>query len=202
MKQKQEAPRNVGQTDLESTLNFKLPKKQPLIRTTLRISREGHDAIRTVAKLQGTKNADVIDALIVIFQRLKEVAPNISLKSDPEKKAIRKTYVVGKNTILRVSQLAKDLQISRDQFIDSIARVLMRVVARENSKKNDNYKSVNNELIKPFWSYAEDIEEKIKAKLGEDDIVVNRFGHMCVHIMNLSMAIDDFLSSGEPIPEY
>ncbi len=48
----------------------KFPEKQQLVRTTLRFSRKGHEAIKKLSKLQGEKIADIFDTAVEAYEIL------------------------------------------------------------------------------------------------------------------------------------
>lgn len=179
--------------------SFKLPLKQQLIRTTFRFTKEGHDSIRKLSKLQGKKNAEIFETLIQVFEIFKKKIKDFSLPSSKESKAIRKTYVIKKNTLNKFNDISKKEKIKRDQLIDTMAQVLMVIAEEETDKKHSEYQSVLHDIINPFWGNAEEIGKKLKEKLGEDDPIVSQFGTVIVHIMNLSMEIESYLQEGTPI---
>ncbi len=54
-------------------------------------------------------------------------------------------------------------------------------------------------IISDFWSEAESLEDQLKALLGDESPIVDRFGYVIVLLMNLVMAIESKLSNGTPI---
>lgn len=191
--------KKVSELELKDIPSFKLPEKQQFTRTTFRFSKKGHDAIRKLSKLQGKKNADIFDTLIQLFEILKKDIKDFSLHINEETKTIRKTYVIKKTTLQKFNDISKKEGIKRDHFIDKMAQVLMIIAEKETDKKHKEYQSVLTDIINPFWGYAEEIEKKLKEKLGEDDPIVSKFGIIIVNIMNLSSDIKSYLEEGTPI---
>lgn len=197
--------KSKSELDLEELSDIKLTATQPLMRTSLRFSKKGHEAIKEIGDLMGVKNAEVFKKVLEVSQNLKNSKSGISGLSDlfdKEPETIRKTYIIGKKTLSKISQLANELKVPRDRLIDQIVQLLSALAGTKASEKKDNYRNANEKIINPFWSRAEEIEKELKDKLGEDDPVVHRFGLIIVHVMNLSQDIDDYLSSGTPIEEF
>lgn len=177
----------------------KFPEKQQLVRTTLRFSRKGHEAIKKLSKLQGEKIADIFDTAVEAYEILEGKIESFPELVNKEGETIRKTYIIRKNTLSKITDLAKKNRISRDQFIDTIARLLLVVVDSETARKTEKYRDALFDIINPFWEYAEGIGKKLEEKLGMNDPVVSRFSVILIHIMELSSDIDEFLSKGTPI---
>lgn len=177
----------------------KFPEKQQLVRTTLRFSRKGHEAIKKLSKLQGEKIADIFDTAVEAYEILEEKIESFQDLVNKEGETIRKTYIIRKNTLSKITDLAKKNRISRDQFIDTIARLLLVVVDSETARKTEKYREALNELINPFANHADEIEKKLTEKLGRNDPIVSRYYVITHHLMEISEAINEFLSEGTPI---
>lgn len=184
----------IGKT-VEKFKGFKFPEKQQLSRTTLRLSRRGHEAIKKLSKSQGEKIADIFDMTIKAYEMTEE-----KIESFPkEGETMRKTYIIRKNTLSKITELAKKNSTSRDQFIDTIARLLLLIADRETARKTEKYLEALDELINPFAEHADEIEKKLIEKLGRNDPIVSRYYVITHHLMEISEAINEFLSEGTPI---
>ncbi|MBI3378991.1 MAG: hypothetical protein HY035_11420 [Nitrospirae bacterium] len=184
----------IGKT-VEKFKEFKFPEKQQLSRTTLRLSRRGHEAIKKLSKLQGEKIADIFDMTIKAYEMIEE-----KIESFPkEGETMRKTYIIRKNTLSKITELAKKNRIPRDQFIDTIVRLLLLIADSETTRKKEKYLEALNELINPLAEHADEVEKKLIEKLGRNDPVVSRFYVITHHIMEISEDINEFLSEGTPI---
>jgi hypothetical protein len=195
-------PKKVSKLGLGEIPSFKLPEKQNFIRTTFRFSKKGHEAFKNLSKQQGKKNADIFDTLIEIFDVLKKEKIEFPLPTKEKFETIRKTYIINKNTLLKINNISKKLGMKKDLFIDTMAEILMLISEKRTIKKHQNYQSVLNNIISPFRGNAEEIEKKLKEKLGEDDPIVSQFGIIIVNIMNLYMEIDSYLQEGTPISTF
>lgn len=183
----------------EAVEGFKFPEKQQLLRTTLRLSRRGHEAIKKLSKLQGEKIADIFDMAIKAYEMIEEKIESFPELVNKEGETMRKTYIIRKNTLSKITELAKKNRTSRDQFIDTIARLLLLIADSETARKTEKYLEALNEFINPFADHADEIEKKLTEKLGRNDPVVSRFYVITHHLMEISEAINEFLSEGTPI---
>lgn len=193
-------PKKESELELKDIPSFKLPVKQQLIRTTLRLSEDGHASIRKLAKSQGEKNADIFEQLVQVIELLKMNRKDFSHLISKETKTIRKTYVIKKNTLVKLKNIAEKGKITRDQLIDKMVRVLLIIIEKETDKKHKEYKNILKDIINPFGEKAEKIWDELKDKLGKDNEILSRFGVICVHISNLSQDIESYLNEGTPIP--
>lgn len=187
------------ETRIEKTPGLKLPSKQHLVRTTFRISQQGHDAIKSVSKIYGMKNADVFDMASSLIKELNTKGIDLSSVKDISGKSLRKTYLINKITLSRLRKLSDEIKTSRDLLIDKMAIILKTLLDKELTEKHTKYRNVLEKIIKPFWEQAEKLEKKLKKELGEDDPIISRFGFIIVLIMNLSMAIEENINNGVPI---
>jgi len=181
---------------IEKTPGLKLPSKQHLVRTTFRISQQGNDAITSVSKMYGMKNADVFDMASSLVQELNKKGIDLSSVKDVSEKSMRKTYLIKKNTLSRLRKLADEIKTSRDLLIDKMVIILKTLLDKELTKKHTKYRNVLEKFINPFWEQAEKLEKQLKKELGEDDPIISRFGFIIVLIMNLSMAIEENINKG------
>lgn len=190
-----------GIKNLEKIEGISLPVRRQPVRTTFRISKEAHDAIKHVSKVFKIKNTEVFDWFLPIFQGLKKneksgsgIAP-YSVKDT----ATRKTYLINKSTLLNIEKAAKEEKISRDSFVDFMSFALKLLCDKRLSKEKSKYEKVLEEIINPFWEQAEKIEKDIIKELGKDDPLTSGFGIVIINIMNLAMAIEDNINNGKPI---
>lgn len=178
----------------------KFPEKQQLVRMTLRLTRKGHEAIKKLSKLQGEKIADIFDVAVKAYEIVEEKTETPeSLFVNKEGETMRKTYIVRKDTLSKITGIANKNRIPRDQFIDTIVRLLLLIADSETTRKKEKYLEALNELINPFAEHADEIEKKLIEKLGRNDPVVSRCYVITHNLMEISEAINEFLSEGTPI---
>lgn len=182
-----------------SGFKLTIPRKKPVVTSTFRLSEEGHKALKKVAKAMGLKYAEVFGRLLLLFEALESTKDPITLKSDKKVNRVRKTYVVNKETLVKLSLMVKNKKTTRDLLIEKTALRFSEFFEENKSAERKSYQSVHEKIIKPFWSQSEDIERKLSKKLGHDDPIVTRFGYVVTILMSLSMAIESFLNDDRPI---
>ncbi len=176
---------------------FALPVAQKnIVRTTFNLSQKAHDAIGEVANTLNKKNAEVFETMMEIFNK---IGNDLPLSSTDAENKTRKTYVIDKKTLSAINKASEKSKIPRDTLIDNLAQTVKKIIELIASKKNEKYSNILKKIINPFCAEAEKVEKTLKKELGDDDPVVNRFGLIIVIIMNLSMAIENYLKNGESI---
>lgn len=190
-----------GIKNLEKIEDISLPVRRQPVRTTFRISKAAHDAIKQVSKIYKIKNTEVFDAFLPNFQEVKKQIKDLDMPSFSNIKgnATRKTYLINKSTLLNIEKAAKEEKISRDSFVDFMSLALKILCDTKSSKEKSKYEKVLEEIINPFLKHAEKIEKDIIKELGNDDPAVSRFGLIIILIMHLSGAIENYLNNGVAI---
>lgn len=179
-----------------------LERKQPVIHSTFRLSQEAHDAIKYIADLLEIKNAEIFDRLLDFFEGFETSKKPVSLTETNEKiERIRKTYVVKKETLSKLSKLASDKKATRDLLIERTALAFENLVNGSLSDRKERYRNVLEKIINPFWHKAEHILSELEKELGSDDPISKRFSYAMFDLMNLSDATEDYLTNGTPIDD-
>lgn len=191
--------KKIEEIKIEKSSGLKLTPKQYPLRTTFRISQEGHAAIKSVSEKYGMKNADVFDMASSLINEIYQKGIDLSSVKDVSEKTIRKTYLINKTTLSKLRKLANEIKLPRDLLIDKMVIILKIMLDKELSAKHTKYRNALEKTIKPFWRHAEKIENLLKKELGEDDPITSRFGFIIILIMNLSMAIEENINKGVPI---
>lgn len=177
--------------------------KQPVVHSTFRLSQEAHNAIKELGDVLDIKNAELFeelfDRLLIFFEASQTSKIPIILDGPRNNATIRKTYVVKKVTLTKLSKLAKDKKKTRDLLIERTAIAFKKILEGVLSDKKERYSNVLEKTINPFWQEAEDIEGRLSKELGSDDPIVSRFSYVRTVLMTLSMAIESYLGKGTPI---
>ena len=176
--------------------------KQPVVHSTFRLSREAHDAIRQLTDFLGIKNAELFERFLILFEGLKETKNPISLlEANSKTKGTRKTYIVKKETLSKLKKLAKAKNITRDLLAEKTILTFKNIFESALSDKKEQYRLALEKTVEPFLSEAHSIEGELANKLGSDDPIVKRIGHIIILTMNLSMAIENYIKNGTPIDQ-
>lgn len=176
-------------------LGFNLDEisKQKVTRSTFRLSPEAHQIIADMCKRRGIKKTD-------LFERLsKLIEDNIlgnSVSSGETNRGIRKTYVVKKGTLNTLDSVARERKKSRDSIIENAVIQLKQIIKGENEK----YQKVQEKIIRPFYEYAQKIEDKLQKELNNhNNPIVRRFSIIVTELMSLDIDIEHFLKDGIPV---
>lgn len=191
--------KEVVPADLKEDLKSALTKKQPVVYTTFRLNQKAHDAIRELAQLLDIKNSEVFDRLLLIFEGLEKSKNPISLVTEENILTIRKTYVVNKNTLFKLEEIAKSKKASRDSIIEKAALLFISFSHETESERKEKSQKIFDTILNPFWDQVWDIKEKLGEELGGDDPICNRFVHVVVVLDKLIQDIEAYLTNGTPI---
>ena len=177
----------VSQTDKQS------------VRTTFKLSDSSNNAIDWLIKKNNLKPKEIFDLMCsnenfvdVAIKTAKENQEVISTKQT------RKTFVISRGVLRLLNRCSESHKISRDVIVEnliSLFKMLLEMQAEAEKPKEEEALKI----ISDFWSKAESHEEQLKALLGDDSPIVDRFGYVIVLLMNLEMAIKSKLSNGTPI---
>jgi hypothetical protein len=113
-----------------------------------------------------------------------------------EIKRTRKTFVIDSNTLQIFNENAAKLNIPRDNIVDAHVAALYHLLVEANQAEM-NLAARYRDLAIQLDGRLSEIGEKASADFGSDDHpVANSFALASVHLMNISIMIDKFLSEG------
>jgi hypothetical protein len=113
----------------------------------------------------------------------------------------RKTYVISKRSFDLINKESKEIQVSRDIFVEKLIRIYMAlrgVKAKKLVESKENHPKAL-KIIEQFVQHVNSTENYLKEVLVDDDPVLYRFGFVEVIASNLISAIKSELESGSPI---
>lgn len=174
-----------------------LEPKKKTVHTTFKLSQKGHDAIRTLTGSEG-KNADVIELVVKAVAVLGEAKVLNVLPKSLDGELSRKTYVVKRDTLSKLTELAKNGNLSRDVIVDKICISLAGMHKEKilnQIKIYDELKGKLQIIIKQF----DNLEKEMADQLGEDDPSCPALSMLSDITSNLSGAIKNYIETGKPI---
>ena len=189
--------KEVVPANLKEDLKAVLTKKQPVVYTTFRISQKAHDAIKEHAKQAGIKNAVVFDLLLSVF-KVCEKDP-ISVAPEENLYTTRKTYIVKKNTLHKLEEIAKNKGVSRDNTVEKAALQMKALFHKSEAERKEKSQKIFDTRLNPFGEQVWDIKEKLGEELGGDDPIRNRFGYVVAVVDKFIQDIEAYLTNGTPI---
>lgn len=180
-------------TEKDMVIEKLLERKQPVIHSTFRLSQEGHKAIRTISKGLGIKNAEVFDKLLVV-EEWATSRESISLTKNNEK--IRKTYIVKKDTLSKLSTIANDKEVSRDVLVERIARAFEIIFVETVAERDKRYRKVLEQIIKPLFEVVDSKCGEVENELGHDDPVAIEFRSVAYTLYQAINNIEEHIENG------
>jgi len=111
---------------------------------------------------------------------------------------IRKTYVLSETGLTLLERYAKQYKMSRDAFVEYAVR-FSKASLEKQIKEAKNKHAEAFEIVDRKWTELENTREEIKTLLGEGDPILERFGTVCIVMMNLHSEIEQELQDGTPI---
>ena len=185
----------------DTGIELLIKKKQPVVHSTFRLSQGAHNAIKQLTDFMGVKNAELFDNLLEFFERREKTKNPVPLAETNEKsESVRKTYVVKKETLVKLNKLISAKNTTRDLLIERAALAFNKSYEEALSDEKERYRNVLKTIIEPFYNEAESVvEKKLLKELGPRDPITHRFGYVVNIFMDLRVAIENYLNNGTPI---
>ena len=169
-------------------------RKSKEVIATFRLSQNSLDAIDWLTvKLEITKKQlfnsiweNQADTIVDIIKRG-------STNKDVER--YKKSQRISKRCLENIIKISKRLNMKRDNVVESTFisyKYLYEFMIEKNIEKH----KAALKLIDNFWGKAEKIEKQLSGFLEKNDPVLERFGLIIIHLMNLSLAIEDEIEKG------
>ena len=191
--------KEVVPANLKEDLKAVLTKKQPVVYTTFRLSQNAHDAVRELAQLLDIKHSEVFDRLLLIFEALEKSKNPISLIIEENITMTRKTYVVKKDTLLKLGEIAKNKKTSRDNIVEKAALRFISFSHKSEAERKEKSQKIFDAILNPFWDQVWDIKVKLDEELGGDDPICSRFVLIVSAVDGFIQDIEAYLTKGTPI---
>lgn len=176
-------------------------KKKDTVYTTFRLSTKTHTIIKDLAKERNLTLTEVFDTLVSyagnIVDGLKKQLPDLFKQNTVN--GTRKTYALTRDTATKINRCAKENKITRDSLVETAVTCLKTFSDFEVERSRKKYPQILKDYIEPLYSKAEEIESIVEKELGIDDPVRKRLGLAIVHLMNLTMEMEENIKDGTPI---
>ena len=185
------------------------PEDQQSKRTTFRLTKESSDNLKSWAREAGTTIKEQFELLVKLYELLKKENKDsdkddmfdFENRKDNLDLSDRKTYVISKRSFDLINKESKEIQVSRDIFVEKLIRIYMAlrgVKAKKLVESKENHPKAL-KIIEQFVQHVNTTENYLKEVLVDDDPVLYRFGFVEVIALNLISAIKSELESGSPI---
>lgn len=191
--------KNLSLAKLKDSLKAKAPatfhEAPKPIRATIRLSKGGHDAIERLSAIRKVKNAEVFKSIILVVSEVlrdKEGDLISYIKSEIKQETIRKTYVISKDSFLKLTKIANELKISRDLLVDKTAKLLDFLLDNELQERIDKYSKFF-DRAKSLWDEADNIWIELKKEVDENDPVLDDLSTMCSAMEHHIFSMEDYI---------
>jgi hemoglobin-like flavoprotein len=193
-----------------SNVEQPIDRPKTSVRATLRISKKCSDDIVWLANYYNITQKEVFNRIVGIFlkehqdedpsggQLLDAIVSFAKKKGDLDSDRVRKAQVISNSTHKRLTALTKKYGVPRDALIEVLVSLSKGVIAEMTQKAKEAHTEAF-KIINNFWNQAETIEKQLKELLGSEDAILDRFDHVIVLIMNLSIAIENEIEKGIPV---
>jgi len=173
------------------------------VRTKFKLSKDALEAKEWLSDYFDTSQKEVCDIALELtssflagdedlHQRFFERAQE--QPGDPR----RKSHVVSRATLKTIERQAEEHDLSRDQFIDAMLRLVRLLVERQRSKQIEHHESLL-PGVRELRNHAEEVKSKVDDQTPQSDPLRRGIGQI---IVSLDQLIDDLeveVESGNPL---
>ncbi|MBU1568049.1 MAG: hypothetical protein KJ630_20800 [Proteobacteria bacterium] len=197
-----EAKKNtVSDQDMSDLLTSTSLKKKQSVRATFRLPDEIINLLSVVASQLGLKQKSLLDQLVEDKDLLDRLVEKQIDAKDVERKDVRpKTFVVSRNSLHTLDNMAREKNMPRDLLVEISIRRLVPVLNSEHEKQTKR-KQIH-EDSEAFFLQGGKLLQKASRLLGKEDdyyILLKHMIEMCKEterelrsIVDKGNAMDDF----------
>lgn len=164
-----EAKKNtVSSQDMSDLLTSTSLKKKQSVRATFRLPDEIINLLSVVASQLGLKQKSLLDQLVEDKELLGRLVEKNIAAEDIERKEVRpKTFVVSRNSLHTLDNIAREKNIPRDLLVEISIRRLVPVLNSEHEKQTKRKRI--HEDAEAFFRLGEKLLQKASRLLGKED---------------------------------
>jgi len=170
------------------------------VRATFKLTEKAINAMNIVATHLGIKQKSLFDHLIADDRSLDLIADEIQTEKFEQLDRVQKTFVISKNTLLCLGEVARKFDAPRDALVEYSVQRLLPIIAeeRERHKKRKEILSEFNEFLKR----GEEILEKSRGTLSDEDPVYDKLKGAISICRNAVGNIRAYVEKGEGIENF
>ncbi len=157
---------NLSQSDFADL------KGRQSVRATFKLTNDCIEAISIVAGQLGIKQKSLFDHLFQDTDTLSAIARKVRNARLQAANRIQKTYVISRNALLSLEDIAKHFNAPRDALIEFSVQRLLPIIAserRQHEKRKDLFSKIQRHLDE-----GHRLLKETYAELGEDDLMTER----------------------------
>ena len=191
--------KKTGRLSLPKTTTSDLLGRQS-VRATFKLTRRAVDAMSAVSIHLGVKQKSLFDHLIGDADVLNLIAGEAKPFTPRKKDSIQKTYVISRSTLSLLDRISKGCDAPRDILVEYSIQRLIPIITRE-QEKHEKRKVLLKEL-KINLIQNENLLEKTKKLLGEEDPVYIEMQTAFSGLRKTCINIESFIQRGELIEKF
>jgi hypothetical protein len=142
------------------------------VRATFKLTDNCIEAISIVAAQLGIKQKSLFDHLFQDTQSLSSIARKFRDARLQAANRVQKTYVISRNALLSLEDIAKSFNAPRDVLIEYSVQRLLPIIAKERERHTKRKALFRN--IQRHFDAGRKLLQETYAELGEDDPLTDR----------------------------
>ena len=186
--------RNISQSDFADL------KGRQSVRATFKLTNDCIEAISIVAGQLGIKQKSLFDHLFQDTDTLSAIARKYHNARLQAANRIQKTYVMSRNALLSLEDIANHFNAPRDVLIEFSVQRLLPIIANER-RQHEKRKA----LFSKIQKHLEDGHRLLKetyAELGEEDLITDRLSAAIGNYESAFKQMDALMERGKNIEEF
>jgi len=190
-----------------TTLHISLPhpstadlRGRQSVRATFKLSQQAIDLISIVAAHLGIKQKSLFDHLIEDVETLRVLAADIPPDPYGDWPRIQKTFVLSRGTLVSLEQVSREYGVPRDAVVELSVQRLVPVIEAEKNKHRKRL-ALFEEMTR-HQQEGEQLLEKARELLGEEDPLCDRFAGAVGVGFNVQREIAAFIERGRAIERF
>nr|MBF0222971.1 hypothetical protein [Desulfobulbaceae bacterium] len=170
------------------------------VRATFRLPQQVIDLLTVISGQLGIKQKSLFDQLIENASVLGQVAEKAQNYAGEKNEVRQKTFVISRNSLLSLNDIAKRQQIPRDLLVEISIKRLLPVIETE-LEKHKKRKALLSDM-QEYLRHGKRLQKKTGAILGKDDFVYEMIkGQVNLAQKNVS-SLSSIVAKGMPMEDW
>jgi hypothetical protein len=183
-----------------SEISFDELRKKQSVRATFKLPQEVIDLLGVIAGQLGIKQKSLLDQLMEDTSLLARLAKETEQIEEGQTKRRQKTFVISRNSLRSINDLAKKENISRDYLVEISIKRLLPIIETELEKH-----IIRKTILKEMTNYlklTENLLQKTKKLLGKNDVLYDMLEKQVSLAEKNIMAVDSIIEKGMPMEDW
>lgn len=170
------------------------------VRVSFRLTPDCIETISIVSAQLGIKQKSLFDYLLKDTESIVEIAKKLKGTKLKTEGRVQKTFVISKNTLAALDDIAKTYQAPRNALIEFSVQRLLPIIAKERKRH-----ALRHEICARFdcnYSLLKDILKDAEKQLGVDDPAYNKMAPVLEAYASAKNALSGFIDKGKGIENF